>query len=329
MPFAAFADDAKIESATDLKDANGTVISRTYKGTTTAGGTAENFIQVDFVDSTGKLTSSETNFYRSNGTLDQTQNQSYDSTGKIITGSNSVTYDTAGKNKVNNKQTQYDTTGNKTSESRGFYDASGTLTQTDTRGPTGNLVQSDRYDAAGNVTQTTTYDAAGKVVSARFSSYDTAGKVTKIVYESYTNGVAANQTTTTYDANENIISTNKQAVVSSSGSSGGNSTYQMLAPLIGPNGENVEKVDTTSLPAYLDTMYRIGIGMCFALGVIMFTWAGIEYIVSESMNTKSDAKKRITAALTGLAIALVSYILLYTINPDLLELTNINTTTTP
>lgn len=61
----------------------------------------------------------------------------------------------------------------------------------------------------------------------------------------------------------------------------------------------------------------------------MFTWAGIEYIVSESMGGKSDAKKRITGALTGLAIALVSYILLYTINPDLLNFKiNINSTAT-
>lgn len=102
------------------------------------------------------------------------------------------------------------------------------------------------------------------------------------------------------------------------------SAYQQLAPITGPNGE---AVDTTSLPSYLNAVYRIGIGICFALGVIMFTWAGIEYIVSESMNTKSDAKKRIAAALTGLAIALVSYILLNTINPDLLKLNNINATT--
>jgi len=59
----------------------------------------------------------------------------------------------------------------------------------------------------------------------------------------------------------------------------------------------------------------------------MFTWAGIEYIISESMDTKGDAKKRIQAALTGLAIALVSYILLNTINPDLLKLQNLNVST--
>jgi hypothetical protein len=98
--------------------------------------------------------------------------------------------------------------------------------------------------------------------------------------------------------------------------------YEQLAPITNPDGS---QVSTTNFPTYLQGMYRIGIGACFVLGVIMFTWAGIEYILSESMNTKSDAKKRIAGALTGLAIALVSYILLNTINPDLLKFTNLET----
>jgi hypothetical protein len=102
--------------------------------------------------------------------------------------------------------------------------------------------------------------------------------------------------------------------------------YQQLAPITGPDGQSIK---TNNFPAYLQAMYRLGIGACFALGVIMFTIAGIEYIISESMNTKEDAKKKIQAAIIGLAIALVSYILLYTINPDLLKLENINTAVTP
>lgn len=93
--------------------------------------------------------------------------------------------------------------------------------------------------------------------------------------------------------------------------------YQPLSPITDPAGGTLS---TTDFPTYMQAVYRIGIGICFVLGVIMFTWAGIEYILSESMNTKSDAKKRIAAALTGLAIALVSYILLNTINPDILKL---------
>lgn len=98
--------------------------------------------------------------------------------------------------------------------------------------------------------------------------------------------------------------------------------YQQLAPIMDPSTNKA--IDTTSFPTYLQAIYRIGIGLCFVLGVIMFTWAGIEYIVSEAMNSKADAKKRMSSALIGLAIVLVSYILLNTINPDLLKLQDIN-----
>jgi len=104
--------------------------------------------------------------------------------------------------------------------------------------------------------------------------------------------------------------------------------YQQLAPIDDPANPG-KKIDTSSFSSYLQAIYRIGIGACFMLGVIMFTWAGIEYIVSESMNTKSDAKKRIAASLTGLAIALVSFILLQTINPKLLIIPDLNTAVSP
>lgn len=101
-----------------------------------------------------------------------------------------------------------------------------------------------------------------------------------------------------------------------------NQEYVPISPITDPGTGG--KIGTGSdLPNFLKTLYRIGIGLCFALGVIMFTIAGIEYLISESFSGKSDAKGRIIAALTGLAIALVSYILLRTINPELLNFSNL------
>ena len=102
----------------------------------------------------------------------------------------------------------------------------------------------------------------------------------------------------------------------------GSGCYQPLAPITDPSTDKT--ISTADFPTYLQAIYRIGIAICFALGVIMFTWAGIEYIVSEAMGTKADAKKRMSSALIGLAIVLVSYILLNTINPDLLNLKPLN-----
>ena len=97
--------------------------------------------------------------------------------------------------------------------------------------------------------------------------------------------------------------------------------YTSISPIVDPLGTEINAKSSPTF--YLQGIYRIGIGICFVLGVIMFTWAGIEYIITESISGKSDAKGRIISALTGLAIALASYILLYTINPDLLNMNSL------
>jgi hypothetical protein len=115
------------------------------------------------------------------------------------------------------------------------------------------------------------------------------------------------------------------------GSNSDAGNYQPLSPIVVPGvpGGPATQIDTNSLPQYLKAIYKIGIGICFVLGVVMFIWAGMEYILTESVASKSDAKGRVQAALTGLAIALISYLLLYTINPDLLKLEDLKPTAQP
>ena len=68
------------------------------------------------------------------------------------------------------------------------------------------------------------------------------------------------------------------------------------------------------------------------LAVVELVVGGMQYALSESLFTKEDAKDRITKALLGLMIALVSWILLNTINPDLVKFRdlkfNLNISTT-
>ena len=174
-----------------------------------------------------------------------------------------------------------------------------------------------QYDSSGGQPQTRTfdyYDASGNKNKQNTESYQNGiitNKTTKVVDEQ---GTVTNQTTTAYDA-QGKPTTNDA------------SNYQSLSPLTDPNGNLLDNIATNNFPAYLKSIYRIGIGACFVLGVIMFTWAGIEYIVSESMNTKADGKKRMQNALIGLAIALASYILLNTINPALVTLESLNVST--
>ena len=65
------------------------------------------------------------------------------------------------------------------------------------------------------------------------------------------------------------------------------------------------------------------------LAVVVITYAGIEYMVSEAVSSKEAAKKRIWSALSGLLLAFLSYLILYTLNPDLVTNLNLGIPNTP
>ena len=70
-----------------------------------------------------------------------------------------------------------------------------------------------------------------------------------------------------------------------------------------------------SLGEYANRLYQFGIAVAVALAVIFLVIGGIKYATTELVNSKSDAKETITKALWGLFFALISVIILQTINP--------------
>lgn len=105
-------------------------------------------------------------------------------------------------------------------------------------------------------------------------------------------------------------------------------TYVLLAPLPCENGSPgcvdgrlVTYDPTTDQPLahYLNLMLRIFIGLCAVLAVVMVVRGGLEYMMSELVSSKEEAKSRITGAVMGLILALGSYAILNTINPNLLK----------
>lgn len=91
--------------------------------------------------------------------------------------------------------------------------------------------------------------------------------------------------------------------------------YVPLAPLgvsIGP----VQPGQSVSLGGYLSEMFQWIIGIAGVLAVLMIVIAGIEYM-SPVPSAKESGKNRAMAAILGLILALVSYLILQTINPDL------------
>jgi hypothetical protein len=88
--------------------------------------------------------------------------------------------------------------------------------------------------------------------------------------------------------------------------------YKLLAPI--PGMETAPK----NIGEYLNLMFKIGIGICAVLAVIMIVLGGIQYMGNESVFGKVEAKDKIWKAILGLLIALGAFALLNTIDPALL-----------
>jgi len=71
----------------------------------------------------------------------------------------------------------------------------------------------------------------------------------------------------------------------------------------------------TDLGKYLNGLFVLGIGIASGLAVIYITIGGIQYMTTASSDNKTAAREKITAAVGGLLLALVSFIILNTIKP--------------
>ena len=103
--------------------------------------------------------------------------------------------------------------------------------------------------------------------------------------------------------------------------------YQLETGLPGVPGGRLPA--GSELPSYIKYLFIFGLGLItiLALGTMMF--GGIQYILAAGNAAKTEeAKAWIQQALLGLGLLLVSYLLLRTINPDLVNLRNPNLTPT-
>jgi hypothetical protein len=93
-----------------------------------------------------------------------------------------------------------------------------------------------------------------------------------------------------------------------------NSPYQLLEPLPGV-GATIDP--STGFGDYANKLIRLLIGAAGALAVVMIVIGGIQYMSSDAVGEKQSGKETMSNAVIGLGLALVSYLLLYTINPKL------------
>lgn len=99
---------------------------------------------------------------------------------------------------------------------------------------------------------------------------------------------------------------------------GQGASYDLLAPL--PGGGNQIPVENGFIE-YAKQFFPFLLSIAAILAVVMIVIGGIQYTASAGNESLvKDAKDRITNALLGLLLAVTAWLILYTINPDLIKL---------
>lgn len=93
--------------------------------------------------------------------------------------------------------------------------------------------------------------------------------------------------------------------------------YKMLAPLPGitKDGSN----DTSTIASYIPGMVQLIIALAGAMAVVMIIIGGIQYMSSDAFSGKEEGKNRIWNAIWGLMLAISAFVILNTLNPDLVK----------
>jgi len=77
---------------------------------------------------------------------------------------------------------------------------------------------------------------------------------------------------------------------------------------------------------FVGQFYKIALGLAGAAALGVMIYGAVLWTVSGAVSTKQDAKEWITGAVWGVVLLLSAYLILFTINPDLVNLTEPNIT---
>jgi len=75
-----------------------------------------------------------------------------------------------------------------------------------------------------------------------------------------------------------------------------------------------------ALTDYIRYIYMFGLSLVGVTALGALVYGGFTYMLSDTITSKDDAKQYIKGAISGLILALASYLILNTINPDLVSL---------
>lgn len=92
------------------------------------------------------------------------------------------------------------------------------------------------------------------------------------------------------------------------------------ATIAGNPGQTLETFP--KLDAWVSETFPLLIQIISAIAVLAIAYWGIRYILSGIPGIKSYGKERMWSAILGLLLALAAYLILKTINPDILSAVN-------
>lgn len=98
--------------------------------------------------------------------------------------------------------------------------------------------------------------------------------------------------------------------------------YTLLAP-IPLQGASGGVTETTNTNEYLRGLFQLIIGIAGGLAVVMIIYGGIIKMSSDAVSGQNKANDIISNAIWGLLLAIASWLILYTINPNLIDI-NLN-----
>ncbi len=102
--------------------------------------------------------------------------------------------------------------------------------------------------------------------------------------------------------------------------------YTVLAPLPGTTIQDncvagdKNKECKTNLEKYLPGLFKLAVGLSAAFAVFMIVIGGFQYMSTDALQGKEEGKARIWNSVKGLVLVIGAWLILYTINPGLLEL---------
>ena len=83
-------------------------------------------------------------------------------------------------------------------------------------------------------------------------------------------------------------------------------------------------VESMSITGVVNALFALSVGIAAILAVIMLAIGGFRYMTSESVFNMGNAREQISNAIIGLLIVLVSVLILFTINPEIVKLNLFN-----